>query len=464
MKRKYPIPPKPLQIAGALFLLAYFLFFAIDGLWAHFAPDDAMNIQHYWIRGVPQLIRAQFEFFSSYLRPMGGLYYLPLFHLAGFHPLPYRAVALFIIGLNVVFFYSFARSVSGSYRIAWLASVLFCFHPKVMDIFYSNAVIYDVLCFCFYFAALACYARIRARGLLPNWRQTAVVLLLYICALNSKEMAVTFPVTLALYELLFHPPPRFAPKAFLIAGFLTAAYIAGKTLGPDPLIAMPGYRPVFTLEKFMHSVTENIQTLFYLSHRFGSKQLLLSSAALLAFARLRKSAYVAFCVLFALSSELPIAFIGRAGSCLLIPLAAWAMLVAAVVWALADLTALAFARTRARSLVAPALVAVFVFMNARHVLSEKRRIRPILLKEQQTTWRVIQELQAVRIGPKPGSTIAILNDPFVDWDMLFLAQLRFRDPSLNFYLPRKTPLPATEIAKMDYLFDYRDGKLVQIKP
>lgn len=464
-----------LQFASAAFLAAYFVYFAFAGLRGRFALDDLANMAYYFHRGTWSLILAQFEFCSTYLRPMGGLFYMPIFHFAGFNPLPYRVAGLLIIGANIILFYVFAKLLTGSKGTAWLAALLVSYHPHLSDMIYSNAVIYDVLCFSFYFAALGWYLHIRVSGRLLNWRETAVFFLLYICALNSKEMTVSLPVTLALYELLYHPPAGLRPRALgewlkaegrvvVIAGVVTAAYVAGKTLGADPLIAIDAYRPEITLHRFMQSVSDNIRSMFYLPGSFPQKFLTLPAAALLLFAGLKRSRFIAFCVLFAISSELPIAFIARSWSCLYIPLGAWSLLVAATVWNASQFVARAVVPRRAQEAVAVALVLVTVLSYAAHARREKNFLQPLLLQSQDKTWSAIQEFSKFKYKPPPRASLAFLNDPFDDWDMEFVAELWFRDPTLHQTLLRKTPLPPANVAAMDYIYDYRDGKFIQVKP
>jgi hypothetical protein len=67
-----------------------------------------------------------------------------------------------------------------------------------------------VLCNLFYLVALAWYICIRERDRSLNLLQFAGCFALYICALDSKEMAVTMPVIVLVYELLkyCHQPER----------------------------------------------------------------------------------------------------------------------------------------------------------------------------------------------------------------------------------------------------------------
>ena len=47
--------------------------------------------------------------------------------------------------------------------------------------------------------------------------------------------------------------------------------------------------------------------------------------------------------------------------------------------------------------------------------------------------------------------------------MLIFAELWFRDHSLDIHVPRHGPLTPEELAKMDYVFTFQDGKLVELK-
>jgi hypothetical protein len=469
------LPHWSVRLGAAAFILAYFLYFAAYALQGRFAIDDPINLMYYWQQGTWALIRAQLEFFSTYYRPMGGVFYLSMFHLAGLDPLPYRMVALSILVLNLAVFYRCARLISGSARIGWLAALLAAYHTRLLHLYYSNAVIYDVLCFLFYFAALGWYVGVRARGAFCNWRQTGILMVLYICALNAKEMAVTLPITLLLFELLFHPPLQFNPKTLrewlaregrvvCILGLITAVYVAGKLTGPDSLIQNTSYQPDLTVAKFLGTVTENVRRLFYLRAGLAPAAVAGAWAALLLFAWVTKSRYGAFCLLFAATSKLPTAFIGRSEYNLYIPLGAWAMLVAAAVWQAAEFVAETHGRGGRRTAIAGAVVAAFVLLNACLLWSEKQMIGRGGISEQDERWSILQQFGQLRISPEHGNSIVFLNDPFGNSEMASLTKLWFRDLSLSVYLMRQAALPEGTIATMDYVIDYRDGNFTLVKP
>src|SRR6266496_2807349 len=67
--------------------------FASDGLHAYFTGDDLMNAYQYWSRPTGQLIKEGLLFFPAEVsRPLGALFYSPLFTVFGLNPLPFRIV------------------------------------------------------------------------------------------------------------------------------------------------------------------------------------------------------------------------------------------------------------------------------------------------------------------------------------------------------------------------------------
>ena len=76
---------------------------------------------------------------------------------------------------------------------------------KLANLVFVGSFIYDVLCGFFYFAALTYYIHIREKEVYLRPLQLFGFLVLYVCALNCKEMAVTLPVIVLIYELLKCP-------------------------------------------------------------------------------------------------------------------------------------------------------------------------------------------------------------------------------------------------------------------
>ena len=107
-----------------------------------------------------------------------------------------------ILALSIPIAYWLARLLASSCSVAFLAVLAFCYHVYVADLIFVGAFIYDVLCGLFYLAALTYYVHIREKEAYLRPLQLVLFLVLYICALDSKEMAVTLPVIILIYELL----------------------------------------------------------------------------------------------------------------------------------------------------------------------------------------------------------------------------------------------------------------------
>ena len=197
-------------------------------------------------------------------RPGGALYYLPLYHFFGLDPLSYRIVQISILARCP----SRSPIISPDFyplpaRVAFLAVLGLCYHPVLANLVFVGAFIYDVLCGLFYLAALTYYVHLRERDVCLRPAQLLIFLLLYVLALDSKEMAVTLPVIVLTYEFL--KATRWADwKAFLrwswrcatpslIAGAVTAIYLYGKLYGSWlRLTRLDPYRPRYSWHQFVN--------------------------------------------------------------------------------------------------------------------------------------------------------------------------------------------------------------------
>ena len=147
-------------------LIAYFLHFAFPARHGGFREDEMMNLWMYWYPGALQSVLGLAKFWTSYYRPGGALYYLPLYHFFGLNPFPYRIAQISILALSIPIAYYLARLLVSSRVIAFLAVLAFCYHPYVANLVFVGAFIYDVLCGFFYLAALTYYVHLREQGYL----------------------------------------------------------------------------------------------------------------------------------------------------------------------------------------------------------------------------------------------------------------------------------------------------------
>jgi hypothetical protein len=455
------------RLAAAVLLPLFFWFFHRGVLGAHFGPDEPMNLYTYWAPPVWKTMLANVTFWSHFTRPMAVVYYLPLYRTFGLNATPYNLVRNAILLVNVTLFYQLAFCVSRSRWVALLAAFPIAYHAALGYLAWGGAYIYDALCGGFYFAALLYYIRARKGGRRLGFGQACLFLLLYILALDSKEMAVTLPVLVLAYELLFQKLARdlrglsaqFLPT--LISGAVTLVFILGKT-GHGSLTDLEAYRPVFTWARFSESNIHFLNELFY-TNTFTMRSVvalwvLLFAAGLL---RFRDPRWM-FLWVWVMVTPLPIAFLpGRGGPQQYIVVAGWSIAVALACRALAQRLAWAWKAVRLprRDLMAGSLL-----LCAGVYAQETRTVDQSQIsgfrKNGEGTLAIIEQLKALQLRPKPGSSIVFLTDPFPGvYDMQFIANLVWNDHSLHIELQEHVHYSKEDLDRMDYLLDYAEGRL-----
>jgi hypothetical protein len=469
--------------AFALLILTYFLYFNWNGLWVRFAADDMMNMVFCWRPAPVRLLLDLLLPWHGAYRPMAGFFYLPLLHLFGLNPIPYHAVMLGILLGNLYLMYRFALRTGCGELQAGLATLVVAYHAGLSMLYYNTGYVYDVLCFSFYMGAFLCYARVRAQGRVLRGQETALVMGLYLCALDSKEMALTLPIVLLAYEWIYHSgngrPAAWTPRE--IAGWLRGpgrvmlycvalnlVYLYGKAFGPNALMQSAAYRPELSLHRVFAFEKQAMGDLFLSWETFDWRGVVAVWVALAYLAWRRRRPVLRFCWVFLMLTPLPLAVLeGRGAACLYIPLAGWAVFAAVVLTDVAGAAArfLAdeplFRRAGYAGLFAIILCTSFFFWAKKNDYQRREFIRDAMANLARPTGDTIQQLRALNPHVKSGTDVAFLNDPFDGWDMQFIAELWFRDKSLRFHLQRKVPLPPEELAKMT-VFDFQDGRLVRV--
>src|SRR6266496_856788 len=87
-------------------LIAYFLHFAFPALRGGFGEDEMMNMGIYWRAGALKSLLANVLFWTTFYRPGGALYYLPLYHFFALDPRPYRIVQISILAVLALCYHS----------------------------------------------------------------------------------------------------------------------------------------------------------------------------------------------------------------------------------------------------------------------------------------------------------------------------------------------------------------------
>jgi hypothetical protein len=428
---------RDLPYLAALLIGAYFIFMAAPGLTTRFAPDDPMNIYQYWSAGAWNVVKANLLVVTRSVRPMGGLFYLPLFAAFGFEPLAYRVAILVLLCLNLWLLYCLGRRLTGSREGGAFAALIGGYHANAAGAYLSTAVVYDVLCFSFSLGALLYYVRIRQRGRQLTWTGAIAFLALYAAALNSKEMAVIVPVAAALYEILYHGTRpvtvrRFAPLA--VAAALTAIFVGVRLFGASAFSRSEAYRPSYTLSQYLLTSRTYLGMLLLDTGPASAMEVGLFWLGLVVLAVLVGRRSMWFGLGFAFAAFLPVNFIElREGFVLYIPLAGFGMYAAGLIQGLLDFV---FKRP-AHRVQAGALVFVLCLAGLISVqYRQSVRMDGLIRNAQRATSEILAGINRIDRNVKPGSRILFADGPFEGWDVYFMAKLHFLDPSVKIGITR----------------------------
>jgi hypothetical protein len=264
-----------------------------------------------------------------------------------------------------------------------------------------------------------------------------IVMLLFLAALDAKEMAVTLPAVLLLYEVLYRYWDFRSPAAILrTGGFLavmfvaTAAYLKIKVadLSNNAL-----YHPHLSIQFILTGIGHYFEQLFYLEpESFGPVKVAIAIVLLLAAAAVCRSRAIAYGTLFFVVGLLPLSVIYHRGG--------YAAYVAYPGLTLALAAILASARssllriTGKENLHVATTVALFLCVAVTSVTCFAHT-RKILMKnalwDEQRRIDLLTGLKRQIPEFPPKARILILDDPWgPDWGQMFLIQLMYHDPTV----------------------------------
>lgn len=453
-------------LAGAA-VAVYFLSMTAWGIGAHFAPDDLQNIYRYWSVSTWEVARANLQVATGFYRPMGALFYLPLYRWFGFNPLPYRLVIFAVVVANVWLLYCLARRITESREAGAFAALIGCFHASALAAFYSTAVVYEDLCFLFTAGAVLYYVRARQKGGTLTWKQVVLFLLLSAAALDSKEMAVVIAPAVFSWELLNLRRGRTGSRAALVAiAALTAAYAYAKA-GSQNSFSQFGeaYRPVFTLSRYMETMSVYSGFLFNSTQPLTHTQTVLLWIVLAAVAALMRNRAMLFGVAFAWIAFLPVNFVtAREGFVLYIPMIGLGIYCGALISAALGLIKRRVTQESGNETAALAFLLALALLCAAHV-PLARTLFGYMESAQRVTWQILQEFRDQKLHFESGENVYFANTPFSDWDVYFLAKLWARDPSVNVAIsgPGTPEIRGDVHDNFTQVFRFEGANLIRVK-
>ncbi|WP_321471995.1 hypothetical protein [uncultured Paludibaculum sp.] len=477
-----PRLPRVVLLVAAIVFLSCFVYCTAGGLSSWFSCDDLMNLHnslskivlndakddfHFEPLGTPELLLGHFKVWGSLERPAGQALYRAIYSIWGFSPLPYRVAAFAFLVANLGLLYLLARKLSGMDDAAVLVMLITGLNASFVSVYYDTGMIYDALCFFFYFGALVWYVHIRNHGVDVGTRQIAVLLCLFLLAVNSKEVGLSLPVALLCYELLWHPPGvsktawlRGPARAGLAVSLLAVLYVAGKFFGHGVMNNHAAYHPHLSVGLYMENYAAYLAQWSYglLPATRGNMPYLLAALILLSFVtRRRAMIWAAIMIPVAI---LPLAFIPvRAGYAFYVPAVFWAIWLAdgcaaLVVWTFSRLPrCVPAARVTALVLVAGCLLPLHVrkFHDPLAVVHDV----------QNANRRYHDQLLSVLPAVPPGARLLVVNDPYPadGFDASFLIRLTYEDLTLRIdrtrfpWLAKKSFRPSDYDVVLDFVND-----------
>jgi hypothetical protein len=443
---------KNLTRVAAIALTAYFLYFAIPALRTEFARDDPMNAGEYWLRGFWHSVLDVLKFWSTAYRPLGAFFYLPIYHLFGFTPIPFRVAALAIVAANIYLTFRIVDLLTNSKATAALAAMLATAHAQMPAIYFNTSMIYDILAYFFLALMLVFYIQVRREGRELSIAQSALVICAFIAALDSKELAVVGAGWVLAYELLFPSPKRFrVPIALCL---ISIVYTLGKFLGPNPLAKQDGYKLELTAHRYFLNNRYYLNDIFYTHFFSTTRRFVLCWLALTAICWIVRRRELWWCWFVVSTASLGISFTvqPRGGSGLYIPLFAWSLLLSCFFVGL----------WRKRPMLQWTVALVVAAIVARYTIPYWRPQPQLYIDDHRPTTLELAQIRALP-KPAPHSRIIFVKDPFPDgYDTLFSSTLVWNDPTLTIDLGMKfSPMP--DLSTYDWVLTFEDGALRILK-
>lgn len=141
-------------------------------------------------------------------RPVVTLSYFIDYFLWGLNPAGFHLTNILLQTANTVLFYVFLKQVTKINTVAFISTLLFTTHPILTETVNSISYREDLLAALFFLIAFVLFLKIDEKSLTRGkfFAYYAGSLFSYLLSLFSKEMAVTFPIMLMLFNVFSTTP------------------------------------------------------------------------------------------------------------------------------------------------------------------------------------------------------------------------------------------------------------------
>jgi hypothetical protein len=421
-------------------LAAIFICFTWRGLTMFFSGDDMMNMYKAWTTPAWRIWKAQVLPWMPLYRPLGTAVYRVSYTIFGLHALPLYIFCWLLLVGNFFLAWRFFGILAPSRFVALIALSLTMVHGLFQDLYLSAGTIYDRLCFLFTVLAVIVYARARREenGMSPG--RVALLCLICLMAMNSKENGAVVPAILFCYECIYYLPEvwrenrlrkwlrSIAPFYCLMAAVL-AAFVAGRLRGTSDIAGNPAYRAHISLVFWLRSVTEYLTILLYRTVHFTGTSTALTLLAMLALAAILRNRAMLFGWCYFVLAVTPVALVSvRQGYVLYVPSIGLGLYFAEVI---GIATGRVFRRIGSEipglsQIAILAVVTVLItWIHATH-WPEPWNIADT------PQWRLTEKMRRDYPTLKPGAKFLFVDDPSGNqYDLMFILRLLYHDPLIE---------------------------------
>lgn len=412
-------------------LVLIFTCFTWRGLTMFYSGDDMMNMYKAWTTPALKIWKAQIFPWMPLYRPLGTAVYRIFYAVFGFHPLPLYIFCWLLLAVNVFAAWRFFRVLAPSVFVALLALSLTLVHGSFQDLYLSAGTIYDRLCFLFTVLAVIVYARTRREGDKISVGRVALICVICLMAMNSKESGAVVPAILFGYECIYRLPGVWREKKvrewirciaplYCVLGGIAAAFFIGRIRGTEDLAANTAYQPHSSFGFWLTNVTRYLSELSYHAIHFTRVGAVVLLAAMFALAALLRNRAMLFGWLFFVVALTPVALISsRPGYVLYVPYSGLGLYAAALI-------GVPVLNTRARTAILVIATGLITWFHASHWPS------PWVVKDS-PQWRLTDKMRRDYPSLERGAKFLFADDysPGNNYDTLFNLRLMYRDPTIE---------------------------------
>lgn len=291
--------------------LLYVITTTVDVLrFGYFNIDDFNNL--FWSNHVAfsDLIRFQLEPAPEFFRPAGMLWYRTLWELFGLNPVPYHLFQGSLNLVNAVLIFLLVRRTGNSRLAAAVASGAWLLAPAMLETFWWFGTIFETLSTTYYLLAFWAFISVR-RPIL----RLAAVLLLYVLAVKTKEMAITLPAILLAYETIVAGRWRDVVgrsfPVYLATGLFGLFYLYAKYTTMAATDQSGTYYFEFSASTLGHNMVWYFNNLITKTGALGSNGTLVLIVILVVLGFVLRDRILIFTTCFVFLTFLPVIFLGH---------------------------------------------------------------------------------------------------------------------------------------------------------